>query len=104
MEQPLIGRPARTPASAAWRARIAAGDVGGNAGAAAPAGDGAGCSGVIKAWRLSKARYTADLSGLGVARDGQRWNPPGQPAVYLGPTPEPLRSCSAPMPCLMNPS
>jgi len=43
---------------------------------------------VIKAWRLSKARYAADLSGVGAARDGQRWNPPGQPAVYLGLTPE----------------
>ena len=43
---------------------------------------------MIKAWRLSKARYAADLSGLGAARDGQRWNPPDQPAVYLGFTPE----------------
>ena len=43
---------------------------------------------MIKAWRLSKVRYAADLSGLGAARDGQRWNPPGQPAVYLGLTPE----------------
>jgi len=40
------------------------------------------------AWRLSKARYAGDLSGLGAARDGQRWNPPGQRAVYLGLTPE----------------
>ena len=42
----------------------------------------------MQAWRLSKARYAGDLSGLGAARDGQRWNQPGQPAVYLGLTPE----------------
>ena len=40
------------------------------------------------AWRLSKARYAGDLSGLGAARDGQRWNPAGQRAVYLGLSPE----------------
>lgn len=73
---------------------------------------------MIKAWRLSKARYAADLSGVGAARDGQRWNPPGQPAVYLGLTPEitvlelmvhlngvfaaPLVLCSYAVP-LMNP-
>jgi len=44
--------------------------------------------GVIRAWRLSKARYAGDLSGQGAARDGQRWNQPGQRAVYLGLTPE----------------
>ena len=44
--------------------------------------------GVIRAWRLSKARYAGDLSGQGAARDGQRWNQPGQRAVYLGMTPE----------------
>jgi len=43
---------------------------------------------VIRAWRLSKARYAGDLTGQGAARDGQRWNQPGQRAVYLGMTPE----------------
>jgi len=43
---------------------------------------------LIQAWRLSKARYAGDLSGHGAARDGQRWNQPGQRAVYLGLTPE----------------
>lgn len=44
--------------------------------------------GVIRAWRLSKARYAGDLIGQGAARDGQRWNQSGQRAVYLGLTPE----------------
>ena len=44
--------------------------------------------GVVRAWRLSKARYAGDLTGQGAARDGQRWNQPGQRAVYLGMTPE----------------
>jgi RES domain-containing protein len=43
---------------------------------------------VIRAWRLSKARYAADLTGQGAARDGQRWNQPGQRAVVQGLTPE----------------
>lgn len=44
--------------------------------------------GVVRAWRLTKARYAGDLTGQGAARDGQRWNQPGQRAVYLGMTPE----------------
>jgi hypothetical protein len=40
--------------------------------------------GVVRAWRLSKARYAGDFTGQGAARDGQRWNQPGQRAVYLG--------------------
>lgn len=44
--------------------------------------------GVVRAWRLSKARYAGDLTGQGAARDGQRWNQAGQRAVYLGLTPE----------------
>lgn len=44
--------------------------------------------GLIRAWRLSNARYAGDLSGQGAARDGQRWNQRGQRAVYLGLTPE----------------
>ena len=43
---------------------------------------------MIRAWRLSKARYAEDLTGQGAALDGQRWNQPGQRAVYLGMTPE----------------
>jgi RES domain-containing protein len=43
---------------------------------------------LIQAWRLSKARYAGDLSGVGAAREGQRWNQPSQRAVYLGLTPE----------------
>ena len=42
----------------------------------------------MRAWRLSKSRYVGDLTGQGAARDGQRWNQPGQRAVYLGLTPE----------------
>jgi RES domain-containing protein len=42
----------------------------------------------MRAWRLSKSRYAGDLTGQGAARDGQRWNQPGQRAVYLGLTPE----------------
>ena len=43
---------------------------------------------MIRAWRLSKARYAGDLTGQGAAQDGQRWNQAGQRAVYLGLTPE----------------
>jgi RES domain-containing protein len=43
---------------------------------------------LIQAWRLSKARYAGDLSGIGAAQAGQRWNQRGQRAVYLGRTPE----------------
>ncbi len=60
----------------------------GDPGAAAAAGDRSGCPGLMQAWRLSKVRYAADLSGVGAARDGQRWNSPGQPAVTMGLTPE----------------
>ena len=42
----------------------------------------------MRAWRLSKSRFAGDLTGQGAARDGQRWNQPGQRAVYLGLTPE----------------
>lgn len=42
----------------------------------------------MRAWRLSKSRYAGDLTGQGAARDGQRWNQPGQCAIYLGLTPE----------------
>ncbi len=43
---------------------------------------------MIRAWRLSKARYAGDLTGQGAAQNGQRWNQAGQRAVYLGLTPE----------------
>ena len=43
---------------------------------------------MIRVWRLSKVRYAGDLTGQGAARDGQRWNQPGQHAVYLGMTAE----------------
>lgn len=43
---------------------------------------------MIRAWRLSKARYAGNLTDQGAARDGQRWNHAGQRAVYLGMTPE----------------
>jgi RES domain-containing protein len=42
----------------------------------------------MRAWRLSKSRFAGDLTGQGAARDGQRWNQPGQRALYLGLTPE----------------
>jgi RES domain-containing protein len=61
-------------------------------GAAAAAGPGAGRTGVsdglLRAWRLSNARYAGDLTGQGAARYVKRWNQSGQRAVYLGMTPE----------------
>ena len=43
---------------------------------------------MIRVWRLSKARSAGDLTGQGADLDGQRWNQPGQRAVYLGMTAE----------------
>jgi RES domain-containing protein len=35
----------------------------------------------LAVYRVCKLRY-ADLTGIGASRDGGRWNPPGQRAVY----------------------
>ncbi|HDZ55296.1 MAG TPA: RES domain-containing protein [Pseudomonas xinjiangensis] len=36
------------------------------------------------AWRISKARRAKDLSGIGAALEGGRWNETELPAVYMG--------------------
>lgn len=41
----------------------------------------------MRAWRISKASRAADLSGIGAALDGGRWNDADVPAVYLGLSP-----------------
>lgn len=39
------------------------------------------------AWRLTKARRARDLSGIGAALDGGRWNDVDVPALYMGLSP-----------------
>lgn len=41
----------------------------------------------MQAWRIAKASVISDLSGEGAALLGGRWNPPEQPALYLGLSP-----------------
>lgn len=41
----------------------------------------------MQAWRIGKAQDIEDLSGAGAAQFGGRWNPPDQPAIYLGLSP-----------------
>ncbi|MGI1188138.1 RES family NAD+ phosphorylase [Pseudomonas aeruginosa] len=41
----------------------------------------------MRAWRISKASRAADLSGIGAAIEGGRWNDADVPAVYLGLSP-----------------
>lgn len=41
----------------------------------------------MRAWRISKAKRAADLSGLGAAIEGGRWNEAEVAAVYLGLSP-----------------
>lgn len=41
----------------------------------------------MKAWRIAKAKRAADLSGMGAAIEGGRWNDAEVPAVYLGLSP-----------------
>lgn len=41
----------------------------------------------MRAWRIAKAKRAADLSGLGAALEGGRWNDQEVPAVYMGLTP-----------------
>jgi len=36
------------------------------------------------AWRITKARRARDLSGVGAALDGGRWNDVDVPALYMG--------------------
>jgi len=46
-----------------------------------------GRRGLMRAWRISKARRAADLSGMGAALEGGRWNDAEVAAVYLGLSP-----------------
>lgn len=39
------------------------------------------------AWRITKARRARDLSGIGAALDGGRWNDVDVPALYMGLSP-----------------
>lgn len=39
------------------------------------------------AWRIAKAKRARDLSGVGAALDGGRWNDVDVPAVYMGLSP-----------------
>jgi len=39
------------------------------------------------AWRISKAKQARDLSGVGAALDGGRWNEVDVPALYMGLSP-----------------
>ncbi|WP_413043864.1 RES family NAD+ phosphorylase [Pseudomonas sp. YJ42] len=41
----------------------------------------------MRAWRISKAKRAADLSGVGAALEGGRWNDAEVAAVYLGLSP-----------------
>lgn len=41
----------------------------------------------MRAWRISKAKRAADLSGMGAALEGGRWNDAEVAAVYLGLSP-----------------
>jgi RES domain-containing protein len=46
-----------------------------------------GGRGLMRAWRIAKAKRATDLSGMGAAIEGGRWNDQDVPAVYLGLTP-----------------
>ncbi|WP_448111262.1 RES family NAD+ phosphorylase [Pseudomonas lini] len=41
----------------------------------------------MQAWRIAKAKRATDLSGMGAAIEGGRWNDQDVPAVYMGLTP-----------------
>jgi RES domain-containing protein len=41
----------------------------------------------MRAWRIAKAKRASDLSGMGAAIEGGRWNDQDVPAVYMGLTP-----------------
>jgi len=41
----------------------------------------------MRAWRIAKAKRATDLSGMGAAIEGGRWNDQDVPAVYMGLTP-----------------
>ncbi|WP_347903120.1 RES family NAD+ phosphorylase [Pseudomonas purpurea] len=41
----------------------------------------------MRAWRIAKARRAKDLSGMGAAIEGGRWNDVDVAAVYMGLTP-----------------
>ena len=38
----------------------------------------------MRAWRIAKAKRATDLSGMGAAIEGGRWNDQDVPAVYMG--------------------
>ncbi|RRW39749.1 RES domain-containing protein [Pseudomonas luteola] len=41
----------------------------------------------MRGWRVAKERRATDLTGMGAAIAGGRWNHPRTPAVYMGLTP-----------------
>jgi len=41
----------------------------------------------VRAWRIAKAKRASDLSGVGAAIEGGRWNHEDIPAVYMGLSP-----------------
>ncbi|TBU75581.1 RES domain-containing protein [Pseudomonas daroniae] len=41
----------------------------------------------MRAWRVAKAKRARDLSGIGAALEGGRWNEQDVPAVYMGLSP-----------------
>lgn len=41
----------------------------------------------MRAWRVAKVKRATDLSGLGAALEGGRWNDTDIPAVYMGLSP-----------------
>jgi len=41
----------------------------------------------VRAWRIAKAKRASDLSGVGAAMEGGRWNHADIPAVYMGLSP-----------------
>lgn len=41
----------------------------------------------MRAWRIAKAKRASDLSGVGAAIEGGRWNHEDIPAVYMGLSP-----------------
>lgn len=41
----------------------------------------------MRAWRIAKAKRATDLSGVGAAIEGGRWNDQDVPAVYMGLSP-----------------
>src|SRR5690606_19738886 len=52
-----------------------------------PSCPGVGRRGLMFAWRITKAKRARDMSGIGAALDGGRWNDVDVPALYMGLSP-----------------